>query len=223
VQLGAFLDAEDSLRIAVDECRRVEHRRMEGYARANLGHVLEHLGRHSEARSEIQIARAIATETNEKRLELYARLYELRLDTANVAPHIVERARAIASEAQATSNSAIVSLALMIAASAELTAGRLDSAEALSRESFIVLERNGALSEGEGEVFVTRARCLAACGEDAEALLIWNRGRAAVIAKAERIRDPEMSRRFLTDVPAHRLLMTMLPNGERAPLDPAQA
>jgi serine/threonine protein kinase len=85
----------------------------------------------------------------------------------------------------------------------ECLLGRTAEAVTDAREAFSVLETQGALEEGEALVRLVHAEALAASGDTGGAAAAITSARAALLARANRLRDPARRERFLRDVPDH--------------------
>ncbi|MCC7537676.1 MAG: protein kinase [Deltaproteobacteria bacterium] len=208
-RFGACMEAEQQIRAALDSCRRVGNRRMEGYALANLGYALTGRGRIADAIETLSSAESLAKAMRDPRLVVAVRTYGCRArlargdDPAMIAIH----AREAAEEASRVGLPALEVAALTLAASASERAGDPAAAQELSERALARRDELGSIEEDEAEVFLVRARCLQAVGRHAEADVVLRRARERVTELANRIGDPDWRRRFLEDVPAHRQLM----------------
>ena len=94
-------------------------------------------------------------------------------------------------------------LSLATLASARTGAGQPDLALEAARQAYAVLEALGTLEEGEAEIRLRYAVCLADAGRASEASAVIATARANLMSRAARIGDPAWRERFLRDVPAN--------------------
>ncbi|XXU13715.1 protein kinase [Sorangium sp. So ce861] len=129
----------------------------------------------------------------------------LRLRLASLPRRASER---LVREREARAAMALAPAAPMVAVSAAavlaralLGLGRTDEAMRAAAEASEQLAAFGTLEEGESLVRLTYAEALAASGRHAEASAAIASARAALLARAEKLRDPTWRERFLRDVP----------------------
>jgi hypothetical protein len=72
-----------------------------------------------------------------------------------------------------------------------------------------LLGRLGGLEEGESLIRAVYALALRAAGNDAEGREVIHAARATLLARAERIRDPEWRQRFIAAVPENARVMDL--------------
>ncbi len=206
-RFGAYGEAEATLADALERCRALGIRLMEGYALVNLGYARVWLGHHTAARRDLDAARSIADAVGDRHLGTWASLYRARLALASGAPgHAREEAQILAGRAATLGLGAAEVLARVVEAEAALALGDGAGAARAIEQALARREALGGLEEGEGELFLVQARVLEATGHAAEAEAARARGRAFLEAMARRIGDPVWRERFLRDVPSHAAL-----------------
>jgi len=206
-RVGAYAEAERALRDALEKCRRVGYRLMEGYALANLGYALTMLGRPEEALAALDEAGALAERAKEARFGIFVRAYRARaLLRAGRAKEALREARETAMLAEAGDLGSVAVLAHTLASEAALSMGQSDAALAAASRAMTLRDELGSVEEDEAEVFLAFARALEAHGRLADAEDARLRGRSRVQYIARRIADPELRDRFVRDVAANRAL-----------------
>ncbi len=204
-RVGAYAEAEDALRRALVDCRRVGHRVMEGYALLNLGYACMQQKKTMQASAALDDCESIAKETVDKRLQLWCRLYQARAGLGGKSPlATAESLEGVAREARETDQPGVEVAALWVAARALLEAGDVDGAVEQSERSLLRRDEIGGVEEDEAEVFLTHALALEAAGRALEAKAVRQRGRERVESIARHIADDHFRKRFLGEVPAHR-------------------
>lgn len=208
-RIGAWDQAIMALKRTIDRCDAVGNHLVMAYALLNLGYAFQRRGRIGAAIQTLDRAIERAPEIGDVRLDLFARLYQARarLHVGDPGP-VARDATAVARDADRHGLPGIAVLGRTLAAMAWLEANRPDAALGCSTEALRVRDELGSLEEDEAEVFVVHARALVDCGRLGEAREVRRRGRARLEFLADRIRDPDMRRRFLEDVPSHRDLMS---------------
>jgi tetratricopeptide (TPR) repeat protein len=207
-RVGAYSQAEQALRAAIDGCRRVGNRITEGYAHCNLGYALTRQGRSTEARVAYSAASSVASATGDVRLAAAVAAYRAREELSEATPwDAADRAEAAAQEAERIGARGLCAVTLALAARARLAGGDPDGALPLSVRALMIRDALGGVEEDEAEIFLTHAAVLEACGRAGEATAVRERGAERLRISAARIGDPEWRRRFLTDVPANRELL----------------
>lgn len=206
-RFGAHAEAEEALRIAIQDTRRVGHRLMEGYATLNLAYALMRLQRIDEALVELRNAALIASALGEPKLAVLVRVYRARaLLLGGRGGSVLAVAEEAVSEAVRAQVPAFEAAALAIAAEAALAKGSAELADSQSARAMQILERLRGIEEDEAEVYLSRARALEAVGKKREARAVLESARRRVHEIAEKIGDGSTRRRFLEDVAAHRAL-----------------
>lgn len=206
-RIGAYGEAETALEAALVDCRRVGHRLMEGYALLNLGYALMMQNKTLRAMAALEDCASVAKHNEDKRLELWCRIYQARVELAGAHPNAsAESLEIIANEAHAASLPSVRVAALWVASRFLGKAGDLEGAVELSSRAMSLLGGMGGVEEDEADVFVAAADALEAAGRKLDAKAVRLKGRERVEAIARRIEDDAFRRRFLRDVPAHRAL-----------------
>jgi tetratricopeptide (TPR) repeat protein len=206
-RVGGYAEAEHALRDALEKCRRLGYRLMEGYALANLGYALTMLNRPEEALAALDEAGALAERAKETRLGVSVRAYRARaLLRGGRAKEALREARETAMLAEASDLGSVAVLAHTLASEASLSMGQTDAALAAATRALALRDELGSVEEDEAEVFLAYARALEAQGRLDEAQEARLRGRSRVQYIARRIADPELRERFLRDVAANRAL-----------------
>ena len=100
-RVGAYEAAETALREALEVCRRVGNRVVEGFALANLGYALSKLDRTEEALAALAEAERIGLHAKQSRLVLSVRLYRARTMLGHREPdEVVREAESVADQAR---------------------------------------------------------------------------------------------------------------------------
>jgi len=206
-RFGAYDNAEKALRTALELTRRVGNKIAEAFALTNLAYSLSHLGRHEEALDSLDRADAMAEEVGQRYLGTAIRVYRARaLLAAGRGEDAAREAEAAADEARRGEIPSLAAAALTVAAEAWLVEGDVAMALGLSGRALSIRDELGALEEAEAEVFLIHARALRESGHDDVATEVAKRGQARLDELADKIRDPELRRRFLEDVQENRAL-----------------
>lgn len=210
-RVGAYEDAEAALREALESCKRVGNRVVEGYALANLGYALAGQERWAEALETFGVSLQLATELGRPRLALAVRLYRARamLDAGEPAAGIMAEARAIAEAARAELLPALQATALALASRAALNADEREGALQDAERAMALRDEIGAMEEDEAEVFLAFADALRASGELERAREVVARGASRLEFLAGRIADTDWRARFLVEVPMNRRLIEL--------------
>jgi eukaryotic-like serine/threonine-protein kinase len=209
-RIGAYAEAEAALARAIEGCRRVGNRLMEGYAELNRGYSLAMMGRTADAIEALDAAAAIAQATQNRRLAICAAIYRARADLGHEGADRAFNAAVLAAEdARAISLPAQRAQALLIAARAKLALNDSEGACAFAREALEIRDQLGSVEEDEAEIFLVYSETLIALGRREEAAAVLARGRKILEAVALGIGDPEQRRRYLEDVAAHRSLCAL--------------
>jgi serine/threonine protein kinase/tetratricopeptide (TPR) repeat protein len=212
-RLGAYAEAERTLRRAHAECEALGATVMTGYAAINLARTLALLDCGAEARGWIDRAVQVARETAEPRLRRYAALYAAQLaitlgaDAAEVASAIAALAACVPDGPPGEVDASFVVQALTVLARAALREASSARALALAERAMATLEEAGALDEGEAELHLVLADALDAEHRRGEAREVLRSGARRVKASARRIAGAIYRGHYLEDVPAHRELL----------------
>ena len=207
-RVGAHDEAIPALRAALDGCKRVGMRVMEGYAWANLGYAQLGHGEREAARASLEQAERIAAEVGEERLALAARLYRAKLELAcDRASDAAALAAAVAVSARERGLPGLEALACCVAARAHLSAGDAEGALSEAEHALALSDELGGVEEEGGELFCVLGDALFANGRREDAARARARGRATLEAAAARIGDRHWRERFVNDVAAHRALL----------------
>lgn len=206
-RIGAYAEAATALRQAIESCRRVGNRIVEGFALANLGYALTMLGQAEDAVKTLDEAAQVAAAIDNARLAIAIRVYRVRAVLHDLSPdEVVREAEVAADEARRAGMPALSVASLAMAAKAWLVAGNAPMALALSRRAVQIRDEIGAMEEDEIEVFLIHARALLASGEVSAANEVLAQGDERLEQLAARFEDDEWRGRFLNDVPANREL-----------------
>jgi len=198
--LGAYAQAEISLREAIDVAERMGLHQVTAQAQHNLGLVLARLGRVDEAREvETAAMRALDAQGN-RRLALTARNYLalIEIDAGNFA-------KAIEYVTDAIETGGDMQTALSPYYATASTACRLagDPAGALvhAKRALELIAIHGPPEEGEAAIRLANAHALHATGAHAEALAVIVDAEAQLLAKAAKIQDARWRACFLEAIP----------------------
>nr|MDQ3033537.1 tetratricopeptide repeat protein [Myxococcota bacterium] len=210
-RVGSYEAAELALREALETCRRVGNRVVEGFALANLGYALHKLERTDEALAALADSERIGHDAKQNRLVLVVRLYRARTMLGHRDPdEVVQLAEQIADAARRAGSLPWCVTALALASQARLLAGDAKDAVALSTRAMTLRDEIGAMEEDESELFLAHARALIASGREAEAKETLAIGLTRLELLAGRIEDASERARFLADVPANRALIELV-------------
>jgi len=206
LELGSWTDAERTLEEALEraEAMGLEHVRAASWH--NLGLVYARLGRFEAAREVEQRALDVFRAQSDRRLEGAALTYlaEIALlgGDAAEAERLAREALALVSQVAPP----IEPLARGILGAARLALG--DAAEALEHATAAVRRADaGGVEAGESLSRGVYAESLAALGRADDAAVARADAKARLEARASRIEDPVLRRRFLENVPENALIM----------------
>jgi tetratricopeptide (TPR) repeat protein len=198
LQLGAYVEAEATLRKALGEADRLGLTVISPSAKENLGMALAGLGRWDEARAVAVEAVEAFRAQGHRRMEAGARIYlALMLGMSGDLEAAEREARAALAVDPAPPIRAHA-----LATLAEMLLRRGDAAGALTaaREAIDLLDTLGTLEEGEPLVRLVYAEVLHAAGDRRSASAILD-ARDHLLDRAAKIRDPILRRSFLERVP----------------------
>jgi len=206
-RLGAFGAAAESLESAIDDCRRVGHRTMEGYSLANLAYAKKHMADAGGALTHLEAAAKIAEETSEVRLLLLTGVYRASsLLVAGRPDDAASEAERVATEAHGHAMPDLEMNALTALSEAKRALGDLDEALDASSRALALYDSLEVIEEGEAEVFAARVGVLRHAGRPDEAAEVQKRGVLRLRVVADAIDDDELRRGFLA-IPAVAALM----------------
>ena len=208
-RVGDYQRAEVALSAAIEGCRRVNNRLMEGYAQANRGYCQARLGQVHAALDSLRTASDIAKAGQDARLAAAARVYRSRVRLSSDTDYEVIASEAIdsAREADEAGLPSVAALGLALAAAALLKSGQNEKALELSTRAMALRDSMGGLEEDEGELFLTHVRALEANERGEEAQSVRQRGCTRLKEIADRISDPAVRSQFLEKIPEHRELL----------------
>jgi tetratricopeptide (TPR) repeat protein len=200
--LGAYPQAELSLREAIMIAERMGLYQVIAQAQHNLGLVLCRLGRLDEAREiEVTAMQALDAQGN-RRLALTARNYLalIEIDAGNF-----EKALGHVSDAIETGGDMQTALGpyLATASTACRRAGDLAGAMAHAKRSLELIAIHGPPEEGETAIRLAHAHALHATGAHAEALAAITEAEAHVLQLAAKIQNEKWRACFLQAIPEH--------------------
>jgi len=208
-RMGAYEEAEHSLKDAIVRCQRLGNRLIEGYALTNLGYALIRQERNEEALAALDQASELADKVGDRRLSLCIAIYRARASLAVRPEDAVRDADEAATEAGSRGWDGLRVMALTVSASAELGRGRPEEALLGSSEAMELRDRIGGVEEDEAELFLVHAMALEEAGRSKDGEETRKRGRARLQSIADRIVDEGYRHRFLKDVEAHRKLLQL--------------
>jgi len=203
----AYEDAEQALRRAVEDCRRVGNRLSEGWASVNLGRALIGLDRCLEAKECIAVAMQIGRDAPHVLLQAVAHYWRgwayLGADDTREACTAAEEATSFAAKNGLATREAS---ALALLASVRIALAHTDLALEAASRGIKIRDDVGALDDGEAELFLAYGRALAANGHPRDAADAWAAGRQVVARLAMGITDDVTRERFLA-APTNRALL----------------
>lgn len=208
--LGRFEESESHLRRALATADELRLHNASAMAKNNLGFSLLRLGRIGEALAlESEAAEAFA-KYSDMRMEAASRSY-LALILLAGGDLGAARREAERSAAGSTNLPRVRAYALAVAAEVALAAGDAPGALGRAREAMDLFASFG-VEEGEVMLRLAWVDALRASGEPARAAAALAEIHARIAELAAKIRDPELRRSFLEDVPEHaRALALSLP------------
>ncbi|MBI2395752.1 MAG: protein kinase [Deltaproteobacteria bacterium] len=224
VELGAYEQARSTFREVLglaDRLGRLWH--ASATAKHNLGMVLARLGAYDEARAiETEALDAFRTR-GDRRMEGRSRIFlaEISLLAGDLEGATREAQTAVKTLSVAPPAKAH---ALAVAAQVELARGDHEGALADALEADRLLQKIGALDEGEAVVRLVHAEALHAAGRFADACAAIDAARRRLLERAGKIRDESLRRSFLEQVPENaRTLALAAVWGVESPPEPAAA
>jgi tetratricopeptide (TPR) repeat protein len=200
--LGAYREAEQTLRAALAAAERLNLRAGRAAAHHNLGLVLARLGSLDEAlRIERQAIAQFAVQGN-RRMEGGARIYlaaiHERLENFEDAEREAQAAIELLEAAPP-----LRPYALSMQAQVLLRTGRTSEALDVAQTAADLATPLGHNAEGEAHVFLVLAEALEATGAHGRALAVLVNSRERLLARAAKIGDVPLRESFLASVPEH--------------------
>ena len=200
LEIGAWADAERALRDALEQGMRLGLHNVVATAKHNLGRALQMRGDLVEAATvEAEAVQAFDAQ-GDRRLAGAARLYlgNILLDQGEHARALVEVEAALTTAQPPMQPQGHACLARVL-----LRAGRPADALEHAQRANAILDELGAIEEGEALVRLVLAEALTATGDPAAARTVISRARDRLLARAEKISDPEWRKSFLENLPEH--------------------
>lgn len=206
--LGAYADAEKTLRAALEAAEPLGLARILCAIQQNLGFSLAHTGRLEEAQTLLSRSIRESILQRNRRLEAGARVY---LAIAALYARKLEIADAEArAAAEAMGTSAVGIYALGALALSEIMRGRLDDAARTVERALTALDAiGGSIEEGEGIARLAYAELLVARGDESGARHVLAIAKERLETRAGMITRPEWRRSFLEVVPEHKRTMDL--------------
>ena len=202
-ELGDFARAEEMLRLALGDAERLGLPQTAGWASAYLAAVLLHRGELARATDMARAAADAGLRQKDPRLEGSARTQlssiALRQGDAKAAAGEASRAETLLAAAPPLCACAMASRARALVAR-----GLVDEARKVARAAMGLLESLGGSEGGESMVRLTLVEAEAAAGDEAAARAALASAHHRLEARAARISDPELRRRFLEEHPDNR-------------------
>jgi tetratricopeptide (TPR) repeat protein len=198
IALGRYAEAERVLRIALGGAQRLGLATVELVAKHNLGYAVALLGRLEEGILLETECIAGAIVQKDRWIECVSETYlaDLMLRAGRSAD--AERAARRAAELSDPPNQV---LALALLARIELALGKTDDARSTAQRSHALLEELGSVEDGEAMARLGFVEVNEAVGNTDAALQELGRARDRLLARANKIADPELRESFLTQVP----------------------
>ena len=195
--LGAYTDAEETLRQNVVDGLRLGANAQAEISRQNLGAVLARQGRLDEAFVVLTEALGWMAANGNKNFEVGARLYQAEVllqmgsvEAACASARLVAEQRTVPAKAAS---------ALALLSRNALDQGRVDEALALSEEAS-ELAAKGGLDEGEALVRLAHAEALWASGDHEAASVAITAARDRLLEAAAKLSDRAWRKSFLENV-----------------------
>ena len=197
-QLGRHEDAERTLRDALADAERAGVMTTVAWTTMQLGMVLGHLGRSSEALAMEARALDLARKQGNRRLEAEVLLAMAEISNASGVPDL---ALAHAEKALAAADAPELRAAILsMLATARVALGDAKSARAAALEALAIVDAKGGAEDVEIVVRLADAESLHALGEHAAALEAVSAAKATLLARAAAIADAAHRETFLRRV-----------------------
>jgi tetratricopeptide (TPR) repeat protein len=200
LKLGAFAEAEQTLRSAISLAERLGQENPAAAARSTLGLALLHRGALAEARAEEEAAIEALRAQGNARLEGYSRSYMARI-LARIGDLSGAERQARAAIGLLDPNPPARAYALATLTDVLLAAGRAAEALAAAAAATQIVDALHGLDEGEALIRLVYAEALERTGDLDAARAAAAAARALVLGRAEKIRDPARRQSFLEHVP----------------------
>jgi hypothetical protein len=201
-EFGAWERAEQVLRDALLDAERLGLVELRAVVQHNLGRAIAYRGDLAEGERLERLAAECFAAQGEPRLEGLARIYLAEIKLLAGLPGEAET-QAIAALALLASAPAHHVQAQAVLARSLLALGELASALETASKAADELNVLGSIDEGEAEVRLVYAECLAAAGRPREARAAAEAAQARLKDRSARIADLDLRVSFLTAVPAH--------------------
>jgi tetratricopeptide (TPR) repeat protein len=191
-ELGAYEEAELSLRRALTAAERMNLSNVEGWSLANLGRVLGRLNRGKEARAALERAVAIGEARRGVRLEIASRLY---LADVLRAGGDISRASKEAERALdlAVNMPPLAALAGAMLARVLLDRREIEAALATAARAMQVLETIDAV-EGDYFIRLVHAACLVGAERSDQARAALVKAKEHLLSRAAKLEDESLKR-----------------------------
>jgi tetratricopeptide (TPR) repeat protein len=199
MELGDLGRAVEGLQQALAEAEQMGLDDVKSIAFHNLGRALALQGDlASGERLERTAVERLAKE-GERRLEALSRVYLAEILAATPAlEEAVAQARLAVTALDA--NPGLKPRAWAALAAALSAKQEREQALEAAHAAWEMLEAQGTVEEGDALIRLRHAECLAACSRPSDAAAAISQARTNLLARAEKISDPECRRRFLTQV-----------------------
>ncbi|MCC6525218.1 MAG: AAA family ATPase, partial [Polyangiaceae bacterium] len=202
LEVGAYSEAERTLRHAIAEAERMGARHIVGSAERDLGCALSRMGRLDEARTVEERAVAELRAHGDRRLE--------GLGRDELATILLALGDEVGAEREARAAVELLAAAKPYRSHAQATLARVllargEPSEALehAEQALALLREVGSLEEGEGLVRLVLAQTLRALARDDEAWQLLTEAEREGERRAALVTDLEARRTFLEAIPEH--------------------
>jgi tetratricopeptide (TPR) repeat protein len=205
LQVGLYDEAARQLGDMRDEARRLGLPRHEGYALQHLGIALARAGDEAAGIEAEREARSIGDRLGLEHLACGARVYLARLLVERGLDDDLHDALAQLGDAGlfASAENAWRPFACAARARAMLGLQRIDDGVRAASDGYVLVEQSGAVDPWDGWIRLTYIEALIDAGRGREAEAVLGVAVEKLRAKADRIGDETLRRRFLRDVPEH--------------------
>jgi tetratricopeptide (TPR) repeat protein len=205
LQLGAYAEAERTLREALIEADHLGLSGVSPSAKENLGMALAGQGRWDEARAVAVEAVEAFRAQGHRRMEAGALIYLASM--LGMAGDLEAAEREARAALAVDPSPPLRAHALATLAEVQLRGGDATRALVAAREAIELLTTLGTLEEGEALVRLVYAEALHAAGDPGAAAAILG-ARAHLLERAAKIRDPILRKSFLERVPENARTIT---------------